>query len=153
MEDHLKNKDRLSVEWEGLCAYEAEPNSITVSMETANMRKNRYSDVLPCKLNANDFVPQAQMLYLDVVSTVALHSLKNTRHIKVIQQVAPFSCKPTTSYLAPQAQMSYLYLFCMLLLHTGERGHIVTTTYNFSALISTSQNLSSVACSSGNHKS
>ncbi len=49
MEDHLKNKDRLEQEWEALCAYEAEPNSTTVACETANMRKNRYSDVLPCK--------------------------------------------------------------------------------------------------------
>ncbi|KAI0226679.1 Receptor-type tyrosine-protein phosphatase N2 [Lamellibrachia satsuma] len=47
MEDHLKNKDRLSLEWEGLCAYEAEPNSTVVGLEPANMRKNRYSDVLP----------------------------------------------------------------------------------------------------------
>ena len=53
MEDHLKNKDRLSMEWEGLCAYEAEPNAISVGMETANMRKNRYSDVLPCKKTAH----------------------------------------------------------------------------------------------------
>ena len=49
MEDHLKNKDRLTLEWDGLCAYEAEPNSIAVGLEPANMRKNRYSDVLPCK--------------------------------------------------------------------------------------------------------
>jgi protein tyrosine phosphatase len=47
MEDHLKNKDRLDEEWEGLCAYEAEPNAITVATEPSNMRRNRYSDILP----------------------------------------------------------------------------------------------------------
>ena len=52
MEDHLKNKDRLTLEWDGLCAYEAEPNSTVVGLEPANMRKNRYSDVLPCKFIA-----------------------------------------------------------------------------------------------------
>ena len=49
MEDHLKNKDRLDQEWEALEAYEAEPNATHVAMETANMRKNRYSDLLPCE--------------------------------------------------------------------------------------------------------
>ena len=49
MEDHLKNKDRLDSEWEALCAYEAEPNAATVGTEAGNMRKNRYSDILPCK--------------------------------------------------------------------------------------------------------
>lgn len=49
MEDHLKNKDRLDQEWEALCAYEAEPSTTSVGTEPANMRKNRYSDVLPCK--------------------------------------------------------------------------------------------------------
>ena len=49
MEDHLKNKDRLSEEWEALCAYEAEPNTTTVASDNTNTRKNRYSDVLPCK--------------------------------------------------------------------------------------------------------
>ena len=49
MEDHLKNKDRLDQEWEALEAYEAEPNATLIAMETANMRKNRYTDLLPCK--------------------------------------------------------------------------------------------------------
>lgn len=31
MEDHLKNKDRLEQEWQGLCAYEAEPCEATVA--------------------------------------------------------------------------------------------------------------------------
>ena len=50
MEDHLKNKDRLDQEWEGLCAYEAEPNSTSVAADSSNMRRNRYSDILPCKI-------------------------------------------------------------------------------------------------------
>ena len=49
MEDHLKNKDRLDREWEAMCAYEADPCSTKVAEDQANMRKNRYSDVLPCK--------------------------------------------------------------------------------------------------------
>ncbi|CAH1789996.1 unnamed protein product [Owenia fusiformis] len=47
MEDHLKNKDRLDSEWEGLCRYEAEPNSCDVAKEETNQSKNRYADVLP----------------------------------------------------------------------------------------------------------
>jgi len=49
MEDHLKNKDRLDQEWEALCVYEAEPNSTSIASDPANVRKNKYSDVLPCK--------------------------------------------------------------------------------------------------------
>ena len=49
MEDHLKNKDRLDREWEALCSYEADPASTKVAADSANSRKNRYSDILPCK--------------------------------------------------------------------------------------------------------
>lgn len=49
MEDHLQNKDRLDQEWEALCAYEADPCSTQVAMDYSNARKNRYSDILPCK--------------------------------------------------------------------------------------------------------
>lgn len=49
MEDHLKNKDRLDREWESLCAYEAELCSTTASTKPENIKKNRYTDVLPCK--------------------------------------------------------------------------------------------------------
>ena len=49
MEDHLKNKDRLDQEWEGLVAYEAEPSSTGTGGDAPNVRKNRYSDILPCK--------------------------------------------------------------------------------------------------------
>ncbi|KAK8762529.1 hypothetical protein V5799_026204, partial [Amblyomma americanum] len=46
MEDHLKCKDRLDREWEALCAYEADPCSTAVASLPANMKKNRYPDVL-----------------------------------------------------------------------------------------------------------
>ena len=49
MEDHLKNKDRLDLEWEGLCTYEADPSNTNIANDPANIRKNRYSDTVPCK--------------------------------------------------------------------------------------------------------
>ena len=49
MEDHLKNKDRLDREWESLCAYEAELCSTTAATKPENIKKNRYTDVLPCE--------------------------------------------------------------------------------------------------------
>ena len=49
MEDHLKNKDRLDREWEGLCTYEADPSNTNIANDPANIRKNRYSDTVPCK--------------------------------------------------------------------------------------------------------
>lgn len=49
MEDHLKNKDRLDREWEGLTSYEADPGSTNVASDQSNARKNRYGDILPCK--------------------------------------------------------------------------------------------------------
>nr|XP_022306852.1 receptor-type tyrosine-protein phosphatase N2-like [Crassostrea virginica] len=47
MEDHLKNKDRLDREWEGLCTYEADPSNTNIANDPANIRKNRYSDTVP----------------------------------------------------------------------------------------------------------
>ncbi|XP_015259190.1 PREDICTED: receptor-type tyrosine-protein phosphatase-like N [Cyprinodon variegatus] len=47
MEDHLRNKDRLQKEWEALCSYQAEPCSVAVAQEPANMDKNRHADALP----------------------------------------------------------------------------------------------------------
>ena len=48
MEDHLTNKDRLQKEWDTLCAYDAEPCSVVAAIEPTNMRKNRFTDILPC---------------------------------------------------------------------------------------------------------
>ena len=47
MEDHLRNDDRLMLEWEGLCAYEAEPSSTLIASRPENSATNRYADVLP----------------------------------------------------------------------------------------------------------
>ncbi|GFY48260.1 receptor-type tyrosine-protein phosphatase-like N [Trichonephila inaurata madagascariensis] len=47
MEDHLKNKDRLDREWEALCAYEAELCATSAATHPPNIKKNRYTDVLP----------------------------------------------------------------------------------------------------------
>ncbi|XP_017279362.1 protein tyrosine phosphatase receptor type Na isoform X2 [Kryptolebias marmoratus] len=47
MEDHLRNKDRLQKEWEALCSYQAEPCSVAVAQDPANMDKNRHADGLP----------------------------------------------------------------------------------------------------------
>ncbi|KAK3731509.1 hypothetical protein QZH41_008540 [Actinostola sp. cb2023] len=48
MEDHLKNKDRLNKEWEVmLILYSSEPNIAELGKQDKNVRKNRYSDVLP----------------------------------------------------------------------------------------------------------
>jgi receptor-type tyrosine-protein phosphatase N len=49
MEDHLKNKDRLDEEWENLVAYEPDLNATTAGAEASNMRKNRYTDIIPCE--------------------------------------------------------------------------------------------------------
>lgn len=47
MEDHLRNKDRLQKEWEALCSYQAEPNSVGVAQQPNNMDKNRHPEALP----------------------------------------------------------------------------------------------------------
>uniref|UniRef100_A0A673B5J2 Protein tyrosine phosphatase receptor type Na n=1 Tax=Sphaeramia orbicularis TaxID=375764 RepID=A0A673B5J2_9TELE len=47
MEDHLRNKDRLQKEWEALCSYQAEPSSVAVAQDPANMDKNRQAESLP----------------------------------------------------------------------------------------------------------
>ncbi|CAG0900506.1 unnamed protein product [Cyprideis torosa] len=47
MEDHLKNKDRLDLEWKALCAYEAEPCATDVAEDPQNNSKNRYPECIP----------------------------------------------------------------------------------------------------------
>nr|XP_008161205.1 receptor-type tyrosine-protein phosphatase N2 [Chrysemys picta bellii] len=46
MEDHLKNKNRLEKEWEALCAYQAEPNAMTIAQKEENVQKNRSQSVV-----------------------------------------------------------------------------------------------------------
>jgi hypothetical protein len=50
MEEHLNDKNRLTKEWDELSKYEAEPNKTEVGSSAENMTKNRYSNVIPCKL-------------------------------------------------------------------------------------------------------
>uniref|UniRef100_A0A4W5LV21 Protein tyrosine phosphatase receptor type Na n=1 Tax=Hucho hucho TaxID=62062 RepID=A0A4W5LV21_9TELE len=47
MEDHLKNKDRLTKEWKALCSYQAEPSTVTVARSEAHLEKNRSPESLP----------------------------------------------------------------------------------------------------------
>ncbi|XP_022655020.1 uncharacterized protein LOC111247817 isoform X2 [Varroa destructor] len=47
MEDHLKSKNRLDEEWEGLCAYETDPSSTSIAEKSENAKKNRYMHALP----------------------------------------------------------------------------------------------------------
>ncbi|XP_069504080.1 receptor-type tyrosine-protein phosphatase N2 isoform X2 [Ambystoma mexicanum] len=46
MEDHLKNKNRLEREWEALCAYQAEPNAMTIALKEENVGRNRSQTVV-----------------------------------------------------------------------------------------------------------
>ena len=47
MEDHIRNEDRLSKEWEALCSYKAEHADISIGADTKHITKNRFRDVLP----------------------------------------------------------------------------------------------------------
>lgn len=83
MEDHLKNKDRLDREWEGLCTYEADPSNTNIANDAANIRKNRYSDTVPydhsrvilstnCNASSSDYVN---------ASTITDHDPRNPAYI------------------------------------------------------------------------
>ncbi len=50
MEEHLNDKNRLAKEWEELCSYEPDTVKSEVAAQPQNMTKNRYSNILPCKL-------------------------------------------------------------------------------------------------------
>lgn len=83
MEDHLKNKQRLEQEWVGLCAYEAEPNSTSVSFKVENKKKNRYPDKLPYDHNRvllNALVNGSNSDYINA-STVMDHDPRNPAYI------------------------------------------------------------------------
>lgn len=47
MEDHLKNENKLSTEWDALCNYKADQDDTTSGGDSKNLIKNRYSNVLP----------------------------------------------------------------------------------------------------------
>ncbi len=52
MEEHLNDKNRLTKEWEDLCNYEPDLNKTENGNMPKNMTKNRYSNILPCKLKS-----------------------------------------------------------------------------------------------------
>jgi len=83
MEDHLKNKQRLEQEWVGLCAYEAEPNSTSISFKVENKKKNRYPDKLPYDHNRvllNALVNGSNSDYINA-STTMDHDPRNPAYI------------------------------------------------------------------------
>lgn len=83
MEDHLNNKDRLNKEWEALKTYEAEPNSTETGKLEKNMRKNRYSDVLPYDFNRVLLKETASATGTDYInaSYIRDHDPKNPSYI------------------------------------------------------------------------
>ncbi|XP_064456124.1 receptor-type tyrosine-protein phosphatase N2-like [Ornithodoros turicata] len=81
MEDHLKCKDRLDREWEALCAYEADPSATATA--AANMKKNRYPDVLPydhSRVVLNDLSNMNSSDYINA-STITDHDPRNPAYI------------------------------------------------------------------------
>ncbi|XP_052805007.1 receptor-type tyrosine-protein phosphatase N2-like isoform X2 [Mya arenaria] len=83
MEDHLKNRDRLDREWEAMCAYEADPCSAAVAMETTNARKNRYADVLPYDHSRVVLTTNTNVSGSDYInaSTITDHDPRNPAYI------------------------------------------------------------------------
>ena len=52
MEDHLQNRERLVAEWRTLCAdasNDKQSTSYSIALSEINMKKNRYSNCIPCK--------------------------------------------------------------------------------------------------------
>jgi receptor-type tyrosine-protein phosphatase N len=83
MENHLQNKDRLQTEWDMLCAYDAEPCSIVAAIEPTNMRKNRYTDILPyehCRLKLNPANNVSGSDYINA-SNIMDHDPRNPAYI------------------------------------------------------------------------
>ncbi|KAK3912004.1 Receptor-type tyrosine-protein phosphatase N2 [Frankliniella fusca] len=84
MEDHLKNKDRLEQEWQGLCAYEAEPCEATVAQKPENQKKNRYyPHVLPydhSRVVLNELANATGSDYINA-STITDHDPRNPAYL------------------------------------------------------------------------
>ncbi|XP_052130720.1 receptor-type tyrosine-protein phosphatase N2 isoform X3 [Frankliniella occidentalis] len=84
MEDHLKNKDRLEQEWQGLCAYEAEPCETTVAEKPENQKKNRYyPHVLPydhSRVVLNELANATGSDYINA-STITDHDPRNPAYL------------------------------------------------------------------------
>ncbi|XP_042192114.1 receptor-type tyrosine-protein phosphatase-like N, partial [Callorhinchus milii] len=47
MEDHLRQSDRLQMEWEALSRYQAEPNTCAIGKSEVNLKKSRNADFVP----------------------------------------------------------------------------------------------------------
>lgn len=83
MEDHLKNKDRLDREWEGLCSYEADPCATTAANLNANRKKNRYPDILPydhSRVILNDLSNSSKSDYINASTIVSTFCSLNIHH-------------------------------------------------------------------------
>lgn len=75
MEDHLKNKDRLDHEWEGLLSYEADPCSTAAALLPKNKSRNRYIDILPydhSRVILNDLSNCSKSDYINANTIVSL---------------------------------------------------------------------------------
>ncbi|XP_001641012.2 receptor-type tyrosine-protein phosphatase N2 isoform X2 [Nematostella vectensis] len=83
MEDHLSNKNRLNKEWEALCNYEAEPSVADLGKQDKNVRKNRYSDVLPYDHNRVSLRETANATGSDYInaSFITDHDPRNPAYI------------------------------------------------------------------------
>lgn len=83
MEDHLTNKDRLDREWEALCAYEAEPCSTSAATLPQNIKKNRYTGILPydhSRVILNELSNVSGSDYINA-STITDHDPRNPAYI------------------------------------------------------------------------
>lgn len=75
MEDHLKNKDRLDREWEGLLSYEADPCTTAAALLPKNKSRNRYIDILPydhSRVILNDLSNCSKSDYINANTIVSL---------------------------------------------------------------------------------
>ncbi|XP_022079899.1 receptor-type tyrosine-protein phosphatase N2-like [Acanthaster planci] len=83
MEDHLRNKDRITKEWEALCRYEPDISSTEVGALAINVPKNRYQDVLPydhTRVLLNDSTNAQSSDYINA-STIADADPRNPAYI------------------------------------------------------------------------
>ncbi|MEQ2219127.1 hypothetical protein XENOCAPTIV_012974, partial [Xenoophorus captivus] len=57
---HFDYQDRLQKEWEALCSYLAEPCSVAVAQEAANIDRNRHAEALPYFLVRSFYLKNVQ---------------------------------------------------------------------------------------------
>lgn len=75
------NKNRLETEWEGLCAYQVEPNAATIALKEENIQKNRSQGVVACMYRFNYLLFQVLCDQSEAGREVCVQSLvkKNPR--------------------------------------------------------------------------